>query len=375
MRYDQSLFGPLWPYIKNEKVTDIRWNGISLWITDLDKGKYCVAEDGTPLTQEDKEKGKGVFVLNRDFIENFCAKIAISVNENFNLSEPSLKAETPDLRIQAEHESISGTGKYTISIRKTPCVSRLQGRDLVEEGYMISIVNKLIPCLMRAHCSSVVTGDVGAGKTELEKYMVSFIPDHEAIVTVEDVLEMKIQQLYPYKDCASMRITEIFSAEDAIRDSLRLQTKWLILAEARGREIARVMEGASTGCCALVSIHAEHVWEIPDRIMSMAPDGTSEGFKNDVYTFFDVAIKVGIEFINGVQRKITEVCFFDRENEENKTYVFVKDGKLNPYEIPESLLEKFRANSEIEFLIALEEERKKYDLEQEKKKRLAANGQ
>lgn len=359
MKYDEKLFGPLWPFIENDDVTDIRWNGISLWITDLKKGKYCVANDYSEKKEND---GKKPLVLTKEFIESFCAKIAISVNENFNLSEPSLKAETPDLRIQAEHSSISGVGRYTISIRKTPCISRLAGQDLVANGYCIPIVDKLLPCLMRAHCSSVVTGDVGSGKTELEKYLVSFIPNNEAIVTVEDVLEMKIQTLYPDKDCASMRITDIFTAERAIRDSLRLNTKWLILAEARGREIMKVMEGASTGCVALVSIHAENVWEIPDRIMNMAPEGTGEGFKNDVFTFFDVAIKVGIDFSHGVQRHISQICFFDRENEKNKTYIFLNEGKCNPYEIPDSLLKRFKNNGEVEFLVALEKEKQRYDL-------------
>lgn len=363
MRYDESLFGPLYPFIQDENVTDIRWNGISLWVTDLIKGKYCVADDYSEKKEGDSKKA---LELTKDFIEAFCAKIAISVNENFNLSEPSLKAETSDLRIQAEHASISGVGKYTLSIRKTPCVSRLLGQDLVENGYCTPIVDKLLPCLMRAHCSSIVTGDVGSGKTELEKYMVSFIPNYEAIVTVEDVLEMKIQQLYPDKDCASMRITDIFTAEDAIRDSLRLQTKWLILAEARGREIVRIMEGASTGCVALVSIHAENVWEIPDRIMSMAPDGTGEGFKNNVFAFFDVAIKVGIDYSHGVQRHISQICFFDRFNEKNSTHIFLNDGKCDPYAIPESLLKRFKENGEIEFLVALEKEKEKYDLKAKK---------
>ena len=129
MRYDESLFGPLYPFIQDENVTDIRWNGISLWVTDLIKGKYCVADDYSEKKEGD---GKKALELTKDFIEAFCAKIAISVNENFNLSEPSLKAETSDLRIQAEHASISGVGRYTLSIRKTPCVSRLLGQDLVE---------------------------------------------------------------------------------------------------------------------------------------------------------------------------------------------------------------------------------------------------
>ena len=37
---DESLFKDLWPYIEDENVTDIKWNGSDLWITDLNKGRY-----------------------------------------------------------------------------------------------------------------------------------------------------------------------------------------------------------------------------------------------------------------------------------------------------------------------------------------------
>ena len=176
---NEDLFKDLWPYIDDDNVTDIKWNGSNLWITDLNKGRYL--EENIDLDEE--------------WLKIFTNIIANSVNENFNISKPSLMAETEELRIQAEHGSVTGDKNTCLAIRKTPSKSRLATKNLVEEGYASEYIMKLLPCIMRARLSGIITGDVGAGKTELEKYLCSFIPFNDPIVTVEDTLELKLKKL------------------------------------------------------------------------------------------------------------------------------------------------------------------------------------
>lgn len=298
LEVSEELFKELWPFIIDDNVTDIKWNGRALWITDLNKGRY-VEKD---------------ILLSEEWLKIFTTVVANSVNENFNMSKPSLKAETSELRIQAVHSSVSGSKTTCLAIRKTPMVARLLKQDLIQSGYVNEFVVKLLPCLMRARLSGVVIGDTGAGKTELEKYLCNFIPDSDPIVTVEDTLEMKIDKLYPLKDVYSLKATNNYSVEQAIRDALRLNTKWLIISESRGREITRIMEGASSGCVALTSIHAENAWEVPDRIMNMAGDNSRNGFENDIFTFFDYAIKVKATYSpRGIKRSVDQICFFEKK--------------------------------------------------------------
>ena len=335
LEISEELFKELWPFIIDDNVTDIKWNGTRMWITDLNKGRY-IAHD---------------VALSEEWLRIFTNILANSVNENFNMSEPSLKAETKELRIQAVHESVSVDNTTCLAIRKTPSCSRLLKQDLIASGYANDFIVKLLPCLMRARLSGVITGDVGSGKTELEKYLCCFIPDEDPIVTVEDTLEMKLKVLYPEKDIYSLKINDSYTSEQAIRDALRLNTKWLIISESRGREITRIMEGASSGCVALTSIHAENVWEIPDRIANMAGDNTRVGFENDIYTFFDYAIKVKADYTkSGIKRSIDQICFFDRSNKSNVIKNIVIDGLPQRTIIPERIYKKFYQNKEIDFL-------------------------
>ena len=335
LKIDEELFKDLWPYIIDDNVTDIKWNGSNLWINDLKQGRYLV---------------KGL-KLDETWLKIFTNRIANAVNVNFNYSNPSLKAETKELRIQAQHPSVSSDNSIALAIRKTPCVSRLANQDLVKASYLDVLTSHLLPCLMRSRLSGVIIGDVGSGKTELEKYLVGFIPEVDGIVSVEDTLELHLKDLYPNKDIYEMRISDNFKSEDAIKDALRLMTKWLILSEARGEEIKEVMEAASTGCVALTSIHAENVWEIPDRILNMAKEDVHHGFENDVYTFFDYAIKVKAEITNqGIKRSIDQICFFDRTNKTNNITLYMVDGELLGNHIPKRILYKFSQNNEQEFL-------------------------
>lgn len=328
----ESLFGVIFPYIIDDNVTDIKWNGKTLWINDITKGRYIAKDEyGNNLTIDDK------------WLSIFTTKIANSMNVNFNNSSPSMQAETDELRIHAVHKFVSGEEKYALAIRKTPSVSRLAKKDLIKEKYVDEITNAIMPAMIKARMSGCVIGDVGAGKTELEKYLCGFIPETDGIITVEDTLEMKLPKLYPNKDIYSLKVTESYTSVDAIRDALRLLVKWLILSEARGREIVQVMEAASTGCCAMTSVHAENVWEIPDRMLNMAGDESREGFENDIYTFFDYAIKVKAQVTDhGIFRAVDQIAFFDRDGKDNIICIFYKDGKLTGEQLPEHILDRLR---------------------------------
>lgn len=343
---NEELCGELWPFIQDENVTDIKWNGSALWINNLKKGRYMLKdEEGKPKQLETK------------FLEIFCSKVANANNVSFNYSNPSLMAETPELRIQAQHPCITGDSTIVLAIRKTPAVSRLANQDLLATEYADELILNILPCLIRARLSGIVTGDVGSGKTELQKWLIGFIPDVDGIYTVEDTLEMKAKILYPNKDIITIKYNDKYTEEQAIKDCLRLVCKWLILAEARGKDIAKVLEGSSTGCKALATIHAENTWDVPDRIMNMIGDDAKFNTKNDVFTFFNYALKVSQHITgNGITRNIEQLSFFTREFGKNKTINFLVDGKLTGEKLPEMILKRFKRASELENYDKFEEQ-------------------
>ena len=163
---DESFFGKLYPYVTDPNVTDIRWNGRALWIEDLYKGRFKTED-----------------VLDESFLKIMTQRIATLQNVNFNASESSLEASTDQLRIHAIHPFRTGEGKTILAIRKTPTVARITDESMIETKYADEKVRELLGALVRAHCSGIIIGDTGAGKTELEKYLATAgIPDPDLLI-------------------------------------------------------------------------------------------------------------------------------------------------------------------------------------------------
>ena len=152
LEINEELCGELWPFIQDDNVTDIKWNGSALWINDLQKGRYVL-----------KDEENNIKVLDPKFLEIFCSKVANANNVNFNFSTPSLMAETPLLRIQALHPSITGDSTLILAIRKTPAVARLASQDLVASKYADEL-SKNIP-----------TASNNRGSAEYRKKLVSVL--------------------------------------------------------------------------------------------------------------------------------------------------------------------------------------------------------
>lgn len=325
LQLSDDTFGVLLPFVKDKNITDIRWDGSNLWIDDLTKGKHI-----TDIKLEDS------------FIKTFTQRVADLANVNFNNSSPCLGGETDNLRISVIHSAVTNTGE-SITIRKTEPECRLDDENIVTTGYSDKQAVDLMKSLVKARCSFVVTGDTGSGKTELIKWLMKSIDDKETTLTVEDNFELRAKALRPGFDCTEIKVTDRFTYEDAIKASLRQNTKYLTLSESRGREAVFLLEAASTGCTVFTSIHTLDVKNIPDRFENMIGESNND-VKNDVFAYFDVGIMiVKKETPNGIIRHINQICFFDREKGVNKIHMIVDSGVWeNNLYFPEKMKKKYR---------------------------------
>lgn len=319
LRLPDDFFGPLLEFIRNPDITDITWNGSCLWLDDLRRGRY---------SSEVK--------LSDEFINLFTIRLANLVNRNFNSSEPILEAETDDLRISVIDSSLTNGGK-SIAIRKTPAVRRLNERSMIDEGYASLQVLALLKAFVLGHCSIIVTGDVGSGKTELIKYLTHFIPCHERTISIEDNYELRLGAINPKLDCVEIKVHEGFDYSMAIKAALRQLCKWLLMSEARSREVTQLLEAASTGCSVMTTIHSGDVRKIPDRVINMMGSEGDER-KSDVYNFFDVAILVKIEKTeSGIHRRLSQIGILDRNLKGDNSMTVIYDEGFTGERLPWNL--------------------------------------
>ena len=142
---EEKFFGPLYPYISNDDVTDIDFSGKELWITDCNNTRTRLSK----------------VVLDNEFIEQFTKRVSNMVSQPFHKMSPILEAETETLRITIVHEDVC-QGHRCICIRKSLPRVRLTDENVISSGYMKSEVFELLKGCVKAGMNIVFDSLIGS---------------------------------------------------------------------------------------------------------------------------------------------------------------------------------------------------------------------
>ena len=225
MELGKEYFGPLWSFVASNEITDIDYNGKEIWLTNIFNERFRANQQF--VTQ----------YMTPAFVEQFTQRIANVVSRQFNKRNPELEAETSELRVTILHESVAKSGR-SISIRKTPPLIRLTAESAIAEKFCSEeLLAVLINCV-KTKMNITFCGMPGIGKTECVKFFSQFIPANERVITIEDTLEIRYAETNPGKDCIEMKVSEdVFGYSEAIKSCLRMNPKWIMLSEARSKEV------------------------------------------------------------------------------------------------------------------------------------------
>lgn len=332
MELGKEYFGPLWDFISCNEITDIDYNGREIWLTDIYNERFRAS-------QEFVDKN-----ITQGFVEQFTSRIANVVSQQFNKRNPELEAETSELRVTILHESIARSGR-SISIRKTPPIIRLTAQSAIREGFCSKEILAILINCVQAQMNMTFCGMPGIGKTECLKFFSQFIPANQRVITIEDTMEIRYSETNPGKDCVEMRVSEgTFSYADAIKASLRLNPKWIMLSEARSKEVKYLLESWSTGVRGFTTLHTDDVRNIPDRILNMLETRVdADRMENDIYQALDVGLllRKGRRENGAAYRYIDQMCFFIRDKGVNSIVMAVANGEYLLDSLPEPLVSKF----------------------------------
>lgn len=154
IRMEPDYFGPLWRYVRNDKITDIDYNGNQLWITDVENERYLIRRHGITVCRA-----------------VFPSDSANEVSKPFNKKNNLLEAETDTLRISIVHESVAISGR-SICIRKSMPMLRMQVKEMVEDEYVaVPVLELLVNCV--AAKMNFVFWRTGGGKDRMCKIFLA----------------------------------------------------------------------------------------------------------------------------------------------------------------------------------------------------------
>ena len=225
--------GPLEEYINNPDITEIivqRWDNIVL------------EKDGRIIPAE------ATFNSN-EHLETIIKRIVQGVGRQISITNPIVDARLKDgSRVNATIPPVSPDGA-TLTIRKFN-QRVLSGKDYLKLGSLSREMLYFIERCVKARITLFVSGGTGTGKTTFLNMASQFIPSNELIITIEDTLELKLQQ--PNVRRMEVRLStnrDMMQVDQKalVKAALRQRPDRIILGETRDGSIVDIVSAMSTG--------------------------------------------------------------------------------------------------------------------------------
>ena len=255
---DDALgLGPLQRLLDDPSVTEIMVNGPDHLYVER-KGRLI--RTGSGFRSEERL---------RRVIERIVSRVGRRIDE----SSPLVDARLPDgSRVNAIIPPLA-VGGSSLTIRKF-AKEPLRAHDLVEFGTITADMTEILNACVNARLNIIISGGTGTGKTTLLNVLSSFIPADERIVTIEDAVELQLQQEHVVR--LESRPSNIegkgeVTIRDLVRNALRMRPDRIVVGECRGGESLDMLQAMNTGHDgSLSTVHANSPRDAIARLETLA---------------------------------------------------------------------------------------------------------
>ncbi len=255
------------PLLKYEGLTDISYNGQSLYYMTNTFGRQ-----------------KSEISISKDDVGSFLRQIANATEKQFSYQNPILDVSFGRYRLNAVNSSLARSANdktYTFSIR----VERNECLINENSPFMDDESRNIIHDLLKKGESIIIGGLTSSGKTEFEKYCLYHMRRDTRVIVIDNVEELDMLQI-PNLDLTTWLVNEQSfknaSFSSLVKNSLRNNPDYVVVAEARGEEMLDALISAMSGHPILTTIHAKDVTSMPDRIAALVMMGNPNLKKDEI---------------------------------------------------------------------------------------------
>lgn len=260
---ENSFLGPI---LKTEGLTDLSYNGDSLFFATNKNGREKASIKPSP-----KEVG------------DLLRQLANLSERQFSFSSPILDVSFSRYRLNAVFSSLARKDNektFTFSLR---LASRKSAIDS-DPGFFGGNSKDLLLEAIGKKESIVIGGKTSSGKTELEKWLLGQLPPSSRVIVIDNVEELDLVS-NPLIDLSTWLVNESIpsaSFPSLVKNALRNNPDYIMVAEARGKEMLDAIVSAMSGHPIMTTIHAKAIEEMPRRMARLAMLSEEHLFEEDI---------------------------------------------------------------------------------------------
>lgn len=289
-------YGPLERLLGDESVTEIMVNG----------HEQIFVERHGQLTLSDASFTSEAQL--RRVIERIVAKVGRRIDE----SSPLVDARLADgSRVNAIIPPLAVDGS-SLTIRKF-AREPLTAADLIGLGTLSLGIAEVLEACVNARLNIIVSGGTGTGKTTLLNVLSGFIPATERIITIEDAVELQLQQDHVIRlesRPANIEGKGEVTIRDLVRNSLRMRPDRIVIGECRGGESLDMLQAMNTGHEGSIStVHSnsprDAISRLETLVLMAGMDLPLRAIREQISSAIDVIVQ--ISRLKDGTRRITHV--------------------------------------------------------------------
>ena len=253
---DMVGLGPLEPFLEDDEITDILANG------PLD----IYVERGGKLERT------GARFRDAQHLVNIAQRIATGIGRRIDEASPMVDARLADgSRVNIVLPPLVLNGG-TISIRKFP-KHNLTLDTMVRQQNLSPDLSRVLQVAAHSRINILISSGTGSGKTTLLNAISQYIDGDERVITVEDAVELRLQQ--PHVVQMETRPPNIegvghVALRELVRNALRMRPDRIIVGEVRGPEAFDMLQAMNTGHDGSMStVHANSPRDALYRVENM----------------------------------------------------------------------------------------------------------
>jgi len=294
--YDIKGYGILQPLLEDADITEI----------------ICCRYDNIWVEKFGKMIKTNIRFANERELRNLIDKIVQPLGRRVDDSQPMVNARLKDRsRVNIVIPPIAADGA-TLDIRKF-AKKVFTVEDYLGFGTMTKEMAEFIRWCVTGRKNIIVSGGTGSGKTTLLNFLSNYIPETEAIITIEDLLELQLVQPNLRRLEARGKNAEgtgEVTIRDCVINALRMRPDRIVVGECRSHEVIDMLQAMNTGHDgSLTTVHANNPKDMIERLYVMYLMGGLDVPEKAVKAQIASAINVVVQTqrLSDGSRKITQI--------------------------------------------------------------------